>query len=112
MIISYLFLVIASLANAGANIAMKFAGIQAPDGGLKLYFSGYFFAALFMFGINLIFYSQALRAMPMFIAYPILVGLSILFVMALSVLCLSEAPTFLQLIGMLIIMLGIYLTIK
>ena len=110
--LSYLFLFIASLANAGANIAMKFAGIQAPDGGLELYFSRYFLAALFMFGINLIFYSQVLRSIPMFVSYPILIGLSILFIVILSILFLSEMPSISQLIGMFIIMLGIYLTIK
>jgi multidrug transporter EmrE-like cation transporter len=93
-------------------MAMKYAGIHSPQGGVDLYFSKYFLLTLVLFGLNLLFFSQALRQIPMFIGYPILVGVSIILITCASSILFSETPSYSQILGILLLMLGIFLTVR
>lgn len=72
----WIFLLLAASLNAGANLLLKFGDQQSPEDRISPYLSWTFFVALVLFGLNLLAYTQALRVMPLSIAYPLLVGLS------------------------------------
>jgi multidrug transporter EmrE-like cation transporter len=51
---------------------------------LGLYISWPFIVAVFLFGINLLFYAQAIKKIPLYIAYPFVVGITIIMITLFS----------------------------
>ena len=68
-----------------------------------------FLIGLSLFGLNLIFYSRALKDMQLSVAYPILVSASVLSVFAISYVVLNESFSQTKLIGGVLIIGGIVL---
>ena len=110
----WIYLVIAFVLNAVANAFLKIAA----DHGIVL--SGmplmglvraniFFIVGLFLFAANVIFYTLALRALPLSLAYPVMVVGTFFLVSTFSVLYFKEAITAIQIIGYIAILGGIAL---
>lgn len=106
---AWMYLIFAILSNAGANVLIKKASLASPENQISIYFNPFFITGLTLFGINLIFYTQALRNLSLSTAYPILVGGSLFIVSSISVFFLGEAIGIKQALGMLLVTLGIWL---
>ena len=100
----WIYLVIAFVLNAVANALLK----VAADHGIIL--SGMpllglvranivLICGLFLFAANVIFYTLALRALPLSLAYPVMVVGTFLLVSTFSMLYFKETITIIQIIG-------------
>jgi len=113
----YLFLVVALLLNASANILVKLAAVRTGNGGsglagaLAVYLSPWFIGGLACFGFNLMAYSLALQKIPLVVAYPIMVGTGYLIMVLVSRLVLDETMTWLQVAGAVLILAGLALIV-
>lgn len=67
-----------------------------------------FFAAV-VIALSPVIYAFALSKMQLSIAYPLIIGFSAIFLMVLSYIVLNEAITFKNILGMLLILSGIFL---
>jgi len=98
------YLVCAFCLNAAANILLKLGASQGLALGNWQLGLG---AALF--ALNLGCYTLALRALPLSVAYPVMVGMSFLIVNGYALLYLTEAITLLQIVGYALIIAGVVL---
>ncbi len=109
----YLFLVVALMLNAAANILIKLAATKADpaeegiSGALGLYLSPWFIAGVTCFGLNLLSYSLALQKIPLVVAYPIMVGTGYLIMVIASRPLLGETFTWIQIMGAALILAGL-----
>ncbi|MBN1296752.1 hypothetical protein JXA80_08215 [bacterium] len=114
------FLVIALLFNALANILMKLANVRSTlpidaspvDRITGLYLSWPFLAGLACFGLNLICYTQALSRMNLSVAYPVMVGAGFAIIGGASYFMFNERLTVLQYVGILLILAGVTLVAR
>jgi len=111
MVSSAFCLCLAILANAAANILMKKASGVASANTVALYFNRFFISGLMLFGLNLLCYTRALKSFPLAVAYSILVGGSLAVVALVAHFGFHETITLKQLIGMVLIMVGIWCVI-
>lgn len=110
----YIFLSLALVLNAVANILMKvgtknihfFKEIALIDAVLKNYV---LFIGLFLFALNVVFYTFALSKINLSTAYPIMVGGGFLIISLVSFFYLHESISTLQIIGMVLVFTGISL---
>ncbi|HPQ40249.1 MAG TPA: SMR family transporter [bacterium] len=115
-----LFLGIALVFNALANILMKLANVRCtlpPEPTLidkltGLYLSWPFLGGLVLFGLNLVFYTQALGKMNLSIAYPIMVGTGFAIIGLTSYFLFHERLSVLQVTGILLILIGVILVAR
>ncbi|MGK4006300.1 EamA family transporter [Sorangium sp. So ce1036] len=111
----YLFLIIALLFNATANILMKLASRRVPSmEGLSLVQKGVALATnvhlvlgLVLFASNILFYVLALKRINLSVAYPIMSSGGFLIISVFSVYYLRETLTALQIGGIVFIAAGI-----
>jgi small multidrug resistance pump len=108
---AWIYLIFAIFSNVCANVLIKKASLEPSENQLIVYLSPFFIFGLTLFGVNLLFYTQALRNLSMTLAYTILVGGSLLGVSIVSIFFLGESLGFGQIIGMLLVTLGIWLII-
>ncbi len=112
---STFFLVTALLFNALANILMKYAStLTTPALNTPLlqrltgmYLSWPFLIGLFAFGLNLVFYTQALKTLPISIAYPVMTGAGFVFIAVSGIYLFSEKLQPAQMIGIGLVFAGI-----
>ncbi len=115
MIRVYAILVVALLFNAAANILMKQSALA--EGGKAssiiekfLSPSGIWFGlGLASFGMALIFYRWALEEINLSIAYPIMTAVGYSIVVLYSYFGFKESLNYKQVIGLLLIMVGVFL---
>jgi small multidrug resistance pump len=118
MIKGFILLAIAVIFNGVANILMKKGMMNAaPDGGavemVKHYLSSWpVILGLFLFAVNVVAYTQALSKIPLSIAYPVMVALTGLIVIAGSMYFFKESISSSQWGGFLFIIIGIVLVAK
>lgn len=113
----YVFLVIALIFNALANILMKLANVRGiTDHNCTLserisgvYLSWPFIGGIVLFGLNLICYTFALSKMQLSVAYPIMVGSGFAIIGVSSYFLFNERLTPMQITGTLLILLGVIL---
>ncbi len=106
---NYIFLGLAIVFNFAANFTLKaFVANRNPDFISQLKMIG-FYAAIGFFGINFMFYAKALQNIPISLAYPIVVGLSVVGLVALSLLFLGERVSPIQAGGIFLVIAGIAL---
>jgi len=111
------FLILALVFNALANILMKLANVRCTipeNAGLMdkltgLYLSWPFLGGLILFGLNLLFYTQALGKMNLSIAYPIMVGVGFVIIGITSYFLFDERLSVIQITGILFILAGVTL---
>lgn len=117
---AYLLLVVALVLNAAANLLMKFAAMRAaplaPGQGLvglaRVYFTVPFIAGLICFGLNLLAYTQALRRLPISVAYPTMVSLGYLIILAVSWFVFQERLTLPRYVGAGLMLTGLWLLVR
>jgi len=104
----YLALGAAILFNSLANFLMKKAsGGHSVDALLQ----PFFMAAVLCFGMNLIFYSRSLKGLPLSLAYPVLVGGSLLLVTLVSWYFGEEVVDARRIAGIGLLILGLLLLV-
>lgn len=114
---AYVYLVCAFTLNAIANILLKLGAERGlstslSDGVLALFVANWqFLLGLFIFAANVIFYFLALRALPLSIAYPVMVAMSFLIINGYAFMALGEHVTSLQLVGYVAIVGGLVLVV-
>lgn len=113
----YLIFILAIVLNAAANILIK---LGMRGGGVvnfnqlgltlvNLITNFYFLGGLVSFGLALVFYSFVLQKINLSVAYPIMTSVGFVFVILVSVLFLKESLTFWQMLGILLIVAGVWL---
>lgn len=113
----YGLLFVAAALNATASLFLKIGADRGPVLGLSQGFSSflsgnaYLIGGLALFALNVIFYIFALRALPLSVAYPIMIATSFIIVGALSSVLFSEDITFLKIAGYALILFGIALVV-
>lgn len=110
----YLALVLALTLNALANVLLKvgatrIAGWGEPGGIGRLVTNPYLIAGLALFALNVVFYAAALTRLNLSVAYPVMVAGGIVVVVLTSMVWLREPVTNLQLSGIALLVLGIFL---
>ncbi len=108
----WIYLVIAFVLNAVANAFLKIAAdhgiITSGMPLLGLVRANIFFiSGLSLFAANVIFYTLALRALPLSLAYPVMVVGTFFLVSTFSVIYFKETITVIQVIGYVAILGGI-----
>lgn len=115
---NYLFLIIALVLNAAANVLMKIGAIHSGKAALASGFSEkvilfiknpYLLFGIFLFGLNIIFYFFALTKIKLSIAYPIMTSGGFLIISIVSVLFFKESLSSLQIFGIILLAIGITL---
>ncbi len=110
----YLFLVLALLLNATANVLLKIGAtrlgpLEGP--GLLARVAGdvYLLGGVLLFALNVVFYAAALTRLDLSVAYPIMVAGGIVIVVSVSALVLRESVTLVQSLGLMLLVIGIAL---
>lgn len=113
----YGLLLVAAGLNATASVLLKIGADRGPTLNLSqgvvglLVGNAYLIAGLALFALNVIFYIFALRALPLSVAYPIMIAASFIIVGTVSSVLFSENITFLKAAGYALILLGIVLVV-
>lgn len=108
---------IAIVLNAAANILIKMGMKDAPDlqsvplKTYALYFLGniHVLSGIVSFGLALLTYSYVLSKVNLSVAYPIMTSVGFIIVVLFSALCLSERLVPLQIVGIVLIIAGVWL---
>lgn len=112
-----IFLILAIIFNAGANILMK-AGVSHDPVKIESGFSAFILSyltnwqlmtGLAFFGVALIFYTKALEKFNLSIAYPLMTSCGLIIVTLWSVLVFQEKLNFYQTGGLFMIIGGIWM---
>jgi multidrug transporter EmrE-like cation transporter len=108
------FLVLAFIINAFASVFLKLntvKGVGFKNVTVLSLITGniYLWLALFLFAANVVFYYLALRAIPLSVAYPVMVVGTFLIVSASSILVFKESLNGIQIIGYILVIVGITL---
>lgn len=111
MLIAFFCLTLATLANSFANILLKKASTIQAATLLETYLNPLFIGGLFLFGLNLLFYSRSLKDLPLATAYPLLVGGSLIIVTCVAHFWLKEPLLMQHVAGIGLIMAGLYLVV-
>ncbi len=114
---TYLILALAIILNAFANILIKIgmSKVQLPDRCSILYLlsimikNGYVLTGIASFGLALISYSYVLNKINLSIAYPLMTSIGYIIVVSFSILYLSEKLVPLQILGLFLIIVGVWL---
>ena len=113
----YIFLVIALIFNALANILMKLANVKGitdhnctlTERIINVYLSWPFIGGIVLFGLNLLCYTFALSKLSLSIAYPIMVGSGFVIIGISSYFIFGERLTYVQIAGTFLILMGVIL---
>lgn len=91
---AYLFLALALIFNACANLLIKYSNLQREATGavaaggwaglVQTYLTVPFVVGMLCFGLNLLAYTQALKKLPLSLAYPMMVSLGYVIILAVS----------------------------
>ena len=108
-----LYITIAFILNAAGNILFKVAanrGIVFHGSLINLFSKNYILIFGFvLYAINALFYALALKSLPLSIAYPIMVVMSLLIITIFSISFLHENINTIQIIGYLLLVLSVFL---
>ncbi len=112
---SYLYLVLAFVLNATANILLKSGaskGVYTEVFPLGVFFRNnmYLFLGFLFFVLNALFYFFALKNIPLSLGYPVMVTMSLLLIGTYAFVFGGELFTYYHLIGYALIILGVAVT--
>jgi multidrug transporter EmrE-like cation transporter len=110
----YLFLILAMALNAAANVLLKIGvarigALDEPGLASRLSTNYYLLAGLVLFAVNVVFYAAALSRLQLSVAYPVMMAGGVLIVVTVSILFLRESLSVSQMIGMLLVVIGLVL---
>ncbi len=119
---AYLFLFVALVLNAAANLLLKYATLQRTDqlttttGGLtgiiQTYLSIPFVAGLVCFALNVLIYTQALKKLPLSLAYPLMVSLGYLIIVVVSAFWFGERLSVTRYLGIGLMLAGLWFAVR
>ncbi len=110
---AYLFLIMALLFNAAANLLMKHSAVSTAGGGiLRSYLTASFVTGLACFGLNLALYTQALKRLPISVAYPVMVSGGYLIILVVSWFLFQERLTVTRYVGAGLMVAGLWLLVR
>lgn len=111
----YLFLAIAFTLNAIANILLKQGashGLQLHGAPVTLIVQNWqLLLGMGLFALNIVFYFLALRALPLSVAYPVMVAMGFLIVNGFALFSLGESVSAVEIVGYIMIMIGLVLVV-
>ncbi len=106
-----IYLIAAFLLNGTANILLKIGskkGIVFDGVSLQTITANYLFIlGLICFALNALFYFLALKALPLTVAYPVMIGMSLIIINAFALIYLNESINFMQMIGYGLLVIGV-----
>lgn len=110
----YLLLTVALTFNAVANILLKLGAgrlgaFGEPGFAGRLLVNHQLLAGLALFALNVVFYAAALTRLNLSVAYPVMMGGSLFIVVTVSILLLKEPVSATQMIGLVLLVLGMTL---
>ena len=105
--IGWLALILAILLNTAGNFFIKRFSLSTEIQGPLSFIDPWFIAGITLFGANVFFYSRALRDIPLVVAYPILIGISVALVAILAGLLLKERFGMAHAAGLVLIVIGV-----
>lgn len=116
-------LLMALLLNASANLMMKFGVLRLGNGQARfelgtnglwttLTSNWVLIAGIFCFAINVLFYTYALKRIPISLAYPIMVGSGFAIIAVVAWRYLGESLSAAQWLGVTMILAGIILVAR
>ena len=113
----YIIFALAIIFNAGANILIKIGMNEAVlDTGFNIFRmilimlkNIYVMSGVFSFGLALVLYSYVLSRVNLSIAYPLMTSLGFAIVVSFSVIFFKESLQFLQIIGLILIVAGVWM---
>jgi len=103
-------LALSILGNTAGNFLIKKAGINGD--GLALFINPYFIAGTVLFAMNLIAYTLAIKTVPLTIAYPLVIGGSLILISLTASLGFGEVLSWPRITGMALILLGASLVVR
>lgn len=107
----FAFLAGAIFLNSAGNILLKQASLT-PAEGLSRYFNLPFLAGLACFGLSVLPYARALQDLPLHVAYPLLIGASLIAILVASRLLFRAPMGWPELAGMALILAGASLLLR
>lgn len=105
--IGWLALTCAILFNTAGNFFIKHFSLTAEVQGPLSYLNPWFVLGIAFFGVNVFFYGRALKDIPLVIAYPILIGISVSLVSIFAVFLLKERFGMAHAAGLALVILGV-----
>lgn len=105
--ISWLALTIAVLFNTAGNFFIKHFSLTTEVQSPLSYLNPWFVLGIAFFGVNVFSYSRALKDIPLVIAYPTLIGMSLSLVAIFAVFFLKERFSMAHAAGISLVILGI-----
>jgi len=110
----YLLLTVALTFNAVANILLKLGAgrlgaLGEPGFTSRLLVNYQLLAGLALFALNVVFYAAALTRLNLSVAYPVMMGGSLFIVVTVSILLLREPVSATQMLGLVLLVLGMTL---
>ena len=113
-LMGYVFLALALALNATANVLLKLGAAHVGSLGEpnligRLATNYHLLAGLSLFALNVVFYILALTRLNLSLAYPIMMAGGVIIVVSVSILFLQEDVTTRQMLGLLLLILGIAL---
>lgn len=114
----YVYLGAALTLNACANVLIKYSmsrGVRPlfPIGGAAAPFLSWsYLLALFCFAANLACYSMALKSLKISLAYPLMVSLGYLVILAFGWFLFGERLSVVQYVGVAVILAGVWLVAR
>ena len=101
-----------TLANVFVTRSSVHAAVSSATP-VEAYLSPYFVAAVGLFGLNLLLYARALQTIPLSIAYPVLIGASMVGITIAAILLFHEAVDIRHGVGATLVFAGlVLLTLK
>ncbi|MEN9649278.1 MAG: hypothetical protein RL094_245 [Candidatus Parcubacteria bacterium] len=108
---SIIYLIVAFILNGTANVLLKLGakkGLVLHGFSLQTISANALFLLGFIcFGLNALFYFLALRTLPITVAYPIMVGMSLLIINTFAYVSLGETITTMQMVGYALLIVAI-----
>jgi small multidrug resistance pump len=105
--IGWLALICAILFNTAGNFFIKHFSLTSEVQSPLSYLNPWFILGIAFFGVNVFLYSRALKDIPLVVAYPILIGISILLVAIFAVFFLKERFGMAHASGIALVILGV-----
>lgn len=109
-LVSWLLILIAAINSTAGNIYLKKSQIDASSTSfIATLFTTNFIFGIFFYAINVLLFAKALTKLPVATAYPVLSGISFCLLALSSTYFLGEKLTHSQMLGMGIIIFGIFI---
>jgi multidrug transporter EmrE-like cation transporter len=108
---SFLFLLLAAALSTAGNLSLKLSKTSSIDF-LPIWVNDLnplFFSAVFFYMLNLLAFSKALETLPVNVGYPVLASLGFLMLAITSVFLLKENLSIVQICGMVMVSVGIFM---